>query len=75
MVGFFFFNKQKKCIISVCAKKQHREASTKHCILGRAHGGQFPHGVTLLLHPEKQGREIKLKAYLSASVVPGYRNL
>lgn len=41
--GCFFFNKQKKCIISVCAKKQRREAGTKHCILGRAHGGQFPH--------------------------------
>lgn len=39
----FFFKQTEEMYYLSLRNKQRREASTKHCILGQAHGGQFPH--------------------------------
>lgn len=44
--GCFFFLTNRRNVLSQSVQRQHKEASTKHCTLGQAHGGQFPHGVT-----------------------------
>lgn len=43
------------------------------CALGQARLGRFPHQCDFAFALRK-GQGNKLKAYLSASVVPGYRN-
>lgn len=74
MFYFVFLDKQKKCVISVCAKTQHRAAEPPAPRLSRAHLGHFPHPCDFAFAFRK-GQGLKLKACLSVSAVPGYRNM
>lgn len=68
-----FLEEQKKCVISVCAKQQHREAEPPALRPRLSSLRAVSSSVGLCFC--RKGREIKLKAYLSASAVPGYRNM
>lgn len=74
MFCFVLFRKTEKMYYLSLCKKQHREAEPHHGALGRVHLGRFPHRCDFASAFSK-GRGIKLKAYLSVSVVPGYRNM